>query len=88
MSNNLILEQVRHDIGSASAFIVFYQFMVGAACMRIVTAPWVAPIRIFGLLALLAPTIVLALWPFLLRMLKGRPATAGQAGFSGMAGNA
>ena len=43
LSNNLILEQVRHDIGSASSFIVFYQFMVGALCMKIVTAAVAGP---------------------------------------------
>jgi MFS transporter, DHA1 family, multidrug resistance protein len=73
LSNNLILEQVRHDIGSASSFIVFYQFMVGALCMKIVTAPWHAPIRVFGLVALLMPTMVLALWPLLLHLLRTRP---------------
>lgn len=70
LSNNLILEQVRQDIGSASAFLVFYQFMVGAICMRIVTAPWSAPIVAFGVLALVTPLIVLAIWPLLLRLLK------------------
>jgi len=70
LANHLILEQVRTDIGSASSFIVFYQFMVGAVCMRIVTVPWQAPIRVFGLLALLAPLTVLAIWPVLLRMLR------------------
>ncbi len=72
LSNNLILEQVHQDIGSASAFIVFYQFMVGAICMRFVTAAWAAPIVVFGLLALLVPGIVLAIWPLLLRMLKSQ----------------
>ncbi|RPJ34351.1 MAG: MFS transporter [Planctomycetaceae bacterium] len=72
LSNNLILEQVHQDIGSASAFIVFYQFMVGAICMRFVTAPWTAPIVVFGLLALLVPAAVLAIWPLLLRMLKSQ----------------
>jgi len=70
LANHLILEQVRTDIGSASSFTVFYQFMVGALCMRLVTAPWSAPIRVFGLLALTAPLIVLAVWPALLWMLK------------------
>jgi MFS transporter, DHA1 family, multidrug resistance protein len=70
LSNHLILEQVRRDIGSASSFLVFYQFMVGALCMRIVTAPWHAPIRVFGLVALLMPTMVLALWPLLLHLLR------------------
>ncbi|MGE5296585.1 MAG: multidrug effflux MFS transporter [Solirubrobacterales bacterium] len=70
LSNHLILEQVRTDIGSASSFIVFYQFMVGALCMRFVTAPWKAPVRVFGLVAVIVPVVILAIWPFLLRMLK------------------
>jgi MFS transporter, DHA1 family, multidrug resistance protein len=74
LSNNLILEQVRHDIGSASSFIVFYQFLVGAVCMRLVTMPWEAPIRAFGLLALLLPAVVLTTWPLLLRLLRTPPA--------------
>lgn len=73
LSNHLILDQVRSDIGSASSFIVFYQFMVGALCMRLVTASWQAPIRVFGLLAVLAPVVVLAIWPVLLWMLKTPP---------------
>ena len=70
LANHLILEQVRTDIGSASSFTVFYQFMVGALCMRFVTAPWSTPIRVFGLLALSAPVVVLAIWPLLLRLLR------------------
>jgi len=72
LSNHLILDQVRTDIGSASSFIVFYQFMVGALCMRLVTASWQTPIRVFGLLAVCAPLAVLAIWPVLLWML-GKP---------------
>lgn len=73
LSNNLILEQVRHDIGSASSFLVFYQFMVAAACMRLVTVSWARPILAFGLLAVLLPTVVLAFWPVLLRQLNVPP---------------
>jgi len=79
LANHLILDQVRTDIGSASSFIVFYQFMVGAVCMRIVTAPWHAPIRVFGLLALLAPLTVLAIWPFLLWTLRAPECGAPQS---------
>jgi len=67
------LEQVRHDIGSASSFIAFYQFVVGAVCMRFVSLSWEAPIRVFGLVALLLLTVVLAVWPLLLRMLRTPP---------------
>ncbi len=83
LSNNLILEQVRTDIGSASSFIVFYQFMIGALCMRFVSISWHAPIRVFGLLAMFVPVVVLAIWPVLLWTLKrptGAIAGASQAG--------
>lgn len=76
LSNHLILQQVDRDIGSASSFIVFYQFMVGAACMRIVTTDWSDPIFVFGLVALLLPASVLAIWPLLLRMLNEPVPTA------------
>ena len=70
LSNHLILQQVDRDIGSASSFIVFYQFLVGAVCMRIVTTDWSDPIFVFGLVALLLPASVLAIWPVLLRTLN------------------
>ena len=76
LSNHLILQQVDRDIGSASSFIVFYQFMVGAACMRIVTTQWSHPVFIFGLVALVLPASVLAIWPLLLRMLNEPVPTA------------
>lgn len=75
LSNHLILQQVDRDIGSASSFIVFYQFMVGAACMRIVTTGWSDPIFVFGVVAFLLPASVLLIWPLLLRAL-GAPASA------------
>jgi DHA1 family bicyclomycin/chloramphenicol resistance-like MFS transporter len=83
LSNHLILEQVRTDIGSASSFIVFYHFMVGAICMKIVTAPWHSPIRAFGVLAVLVPVTVLAIWPLLLRLLRMPRAGAGPSGMAG-----
>jgi len=70
LSNHLILEQVNEDIGSASSFIVFYQFIVGSICMAIATADWTHPIRAFGLLAAIVPLIVLLLWPLLLHHLQ------------------
>jgi hypothetical protein len=41
--------------------------------MRISTAAWQAPIRVFGLVALLVPTMVLAFWPLLLHLLRTSP---------------
>jgi hypothetical protein len=43
-----------------------------------VSLPWEAPIRVFGLVALLLPTLVLAVWPRLLRMLGAAPAARTQ----------
>lgn len=66
LSNHLILEQVKTDIGSASSFIVFYQFIVGAICMAVTTADWRRPILVFGILAFGVPVTVLMLWPILI----------------------
>ena len=66
LSNHLILEQVRTDIGSASSFIVFYQFLVGSVCMAITTMAWTRPIFVFGVLAFTVPVFVLMLWPLLI----------------------
>lgn len=70
LSNHLVLEQVSEDIGSASSFIVFYQFIVGSICMAIATANWTHPIFAFGLQAVIAPVLVLVLWPTLLKRLR------------------
>ncbi len=69
LSNNLILQQVDHDIGSAASFIVFYQFLVAAICMKLVTIEWSRPITAFGVMTLLLPAAVLVIWPFLVRLL-------------------
>ncbi len=62
LSNNLILEQVETDIGSASSFMVFYQFIVGAACMALASISWDDYILAFGLLATAMPLFVLVCW--------------------------
>jgi len=66
LSNHMILEQVNTDIGSASSFIVFYQFLVGSVCMAITTMTWTRPIFVFGVLAFTVPVFVLILWPLLI----------------------
>jgi hypothetical protein len=40
---------------------------------RFVSLSWAAPIRVFGLVALLLPILVLAVWPLLLRLLRTPP---------------
>jgi len=70
LSNNLILEQVSTDIGSASSFIVFYQFIIGSICMALASVSWKNPIFAFGVIAASIPAFVLICWPLLLRRLK------------------
>ncbi len=70
LSNNLILEQVSTDIGAASSFIVFYQFIVGSVCMALASVSWKHPILAFGVIATAIPAFVLMCWPLLLRRLR------------------
>ncbi|MBN2843868.1 MAG: multidrug effflux MFS transporter [Sedimentisphaerales bacterium] len=62
LSNNLILEQVNTDIGSASSFIVFYQMFIGQFCMAITTYSWSNQIFAYGVLASAVPSLVLVVW--------------------------
>nr|WP_281398233.1 MFS transporter [Ruficoccus amylovorans] len=70
LSNHLILEQVREDIGAASSTIIFTQFMAGAICMAITTAGWSRPVMAYALCILFMPGLILALWPFLMKRLR------------------
>jgi DHA1 family bicyclomycin/chloramphenicol resistance-like MFS transporter len=70
LSNHLVLEQVSHDIGSASSFLVFYQGMVGAVSMWFACLAWAKPILAFGVLVVSLSGVILAVWPFLLRALR------------------
>ncbi|HAI12978.1 MAG TPA: multidrug transporter [Phycisphaerales bacterium] len=62
ISQHIILEQVQIDVGAASSMLVFYQFMIGAACMTIAGQPWLAPIVVFGCMAMAISIIVLMMW--------------------------
>ncbi|MHB8897197.1 MAG: MFS transporter [Thermoguttaceae bacterium] len=71
LSNHLVLDQVTDDIGAASSFLVFYQGMVGAVCMWLVSLPWPDPVAAFAVLILSTSVVILAVWPLLLRALLG-----------------
>lgn len=64
-SNNLILEQVREDAGTASSVMVFSYFLFGALSMAAVSLNWRDKIHFIGLLALLSGSCALGLWLFL-----------------------
>jgi MFS transporter, DHA1 family, multidrug resistance protein len=76
LCNHLVLEQVSQDIGAASSFLVFYQGMVGAACMWLVCLSWPSPIMAFGILVLALSVVILVVWPFLQRVMRDQDAAA------------
>jgi len=66
-SNNLALEQVRHDAGAASSLLVFLFFMLGAFSMWLISFDWSDKIQVIGLLTTGVGAIVLAIWLLLNR---------------------
>lgn len=79
LSTHLILDQVHSDVGSAASFLTFYVFVIGALSMALVSIPWDHPIMVLGWFAVIAPTIVLILWPMLLKLLASDAEMAGQS---------
>ncbi|PLX99475.1 MAG: multidrug transporter [Desulfuromonas sp.] len=62
VSGALILGLVKTDVGSASSFLIFYQFISGALCMAFVTYRWQHPVMVYGLLTLATALLVLLIW--------------------------
>ncbi len=52
ISNNMILDQVKSDVGAASSIMTFELFMVGAISMEIIALEWTSKVDVLGLLAL------------------------------------
>lgn len=68
--NNLILEQVELDVGSASSLMVFLFFMTGACSMWFISLNWQDSISVLGLLGFCSATITLISWLTINRLLK------------------
>lgn len=64
-SNNLVLEQVDTDAGTASSTMVFSYFIFGAMAMAAVSLEWNDKIAFIGWLACVSGTVSLGLWLFL-----------------------
>ena len=62
ISGALILGLVKTDVGSASSFLIFYQFISGALCMAFVTWHWSRPILVYALLTFATSLLVLLIW--------------------------
>ena len=68
--NNLILEQVEQDAGSASSLMVFVFFMTGACSMWFISLDWQDPVGVLGTLGITTSTITLCSWLAIDRLLK------------------
>lgn len=64
-SNNLILEQVNKNIGSASSLLVFIFFMIGTFSMWFISLDWENKANIIGILGFLIGGFLLVTWIFL-----------------------
>lgn len=64
LSNNLVLEQVTHDVGTASSFMIFLYFVAGAGAMAVISLDWHSRIRVIALLAACSGALMLGalLW--------------------------
>ncbi|AGF77295.1 drug resistance transporter, Bcr/CflA subfamily [Desulfocapsa sulfexigens DSM 10523] len=68
-SNNLVLEQVTTDAGTASATMVFSYFIFGAMAMAIASLGWEDKIAFIGWLACGSGLVSFSLWIFLRKYL-------------------
>jgi DHA1 family bicyclomycin/chloramphenicol resistance-like MFS transporter len=76
-SNNLALEQVEKDAGTASSTMVFSYFICGALAMLAVSMDWPSKIVFTGLLAVLSGLGSFGIWFFLKDRLSIRSAEEG-----------
>ncbi len=61
-SNNLVLEQVDRDAGSASSLLIFTYFTLGAVGMWLISLDWADKIPVLGGIALGCGALVLGVW--------------------------
>lgn len=61
-SNNLVLEQVDKDVGSASSLLIFTYFTMGAVGMWFISLEWADKINMLGLIALGCGSFILISW--------------------------
>ena len=70
-SSNFLLEQARHDAGSAASLIMFTYFVGGATAMWFIALPWDNKILTLALVGVATSALVLALLPRLGRARQG-----------------
>ena len=68
-SNNLALEQVTKDAGTASSLMVFSYFMCGALSMWVVSLGWEDKLVYIGALSVVSGVVAFSVWIFLKKSL-------------------
>ncbi|MGB9131067.1 MAG: multidrug effflux MFS transporter [Methanosarcina sp.] len=61
-SNNLVLDQVDRDAGSASSLLIFSYFTLGAVGMWLISLEWADKIPVLGAIAFGCGALVLSAW--------------------------
>lgn len=61
-ANNLALEQVKDDAGTASSILVFTYFLTGAAGMAVTSLDWADKVRFIGILAIVTSIVTSCIW--------------------------
>jgi MFS transporter, DHA1 family, multidrug resistance protein len=64
-SNNLVLEQVDKDVGSASSLLIFTYFTLGAVGMWLISLEWEDKIPVLGAIIVGCGALVIAAWTIL-----------------------
>lgn len=67
--NNLIIEQVEKDVGSASSLMVFVFFLTGACSMWFISLGWKDAVFVLGLLGMGSASVTLLAWLAIKRLL-------------------
>lgn len=62
LGNNLILEQVEKDVGTASSLMVFVYFMTGACSMWLISLGWQDKVQALGILGTISSALTLGGW--------------------------
>ena len=68
-SNNLVLEQVTRDAGTASSTMVFSYFIFGSMSMAVISFDWSDKIEFIGRMACVSGMVSFGIWIFLKRYL-------------------
>ena len=62
VTNHLILEQVDRDTGTASSFMTFLYFLIGALAIWVISLDWKEPMKVMGIINMIVGGAALVFW--------------------------